>query len=61
MPRDTVPAPPLRYALVHVDALGRCEPYLVAEKERDATEFARAVPALDGEWRVEVFDEALNR
>lgn len=58
MSRDTLPAPPLRYALVYVDLLGRCEPYLVVEKEREATEFARAVP-LDGgsEWRVIVHED----
>lgn len=58
MPRDTLPAPPLQYALVRVDPTGSSEPLLVVDREREATEFARAVPLDDGsEWRVIVHED----
>jgi len=52
----TVPAPPLQYVLFYVDG-SKCEPLAVTEKEREATELARAIDPPEGcTWRVDVWD-----
>jgi hypothetical protein len=53
----TLPAPPLQYALFcDYGAAGR-EAVAVTEKEREATELARAIEPPEGcSWSVDVWD-----
>ncbi len=56
MAYDTLPCPPLRYALFYDDG-SHSEPLVVTEKEREATELARAIDPPEGcTWRVDVWD-----
>lgn len=56
MSADTLPAPPLCYALYADDGRAR-EPIAVTEREREATELARALDPPEGcRWSVDVWD-----
>lgn len=56
MTADTLPAPPLQYALYADDGRAR-EAIAVTEREREATELARALDPPEGcHWSVDVWD-----